>query len=97
MIYAMRTMTALTTTDLYSYFLWATFPRFVNHVRRARGKTTADKLTAVLANIKIVGIHSKRIDAEIKEKILGAEVRDIETFGKNIVISFSSGIFLRTT
>ena len=58
-------------------------------------KRTADKLTAVLAGTKIVGIYSKRIDAKIQEKILGAEVRDIETFGKNIVISFSSGIFLR--
>jgi endonuclease-8 len=58
-------------------------------------KRTADKLTAVLAGTKIVNIYSKRIDAKIKEKILGAEVRDIETFGKNIVISFSSGIFLR--
>lgn len=58
-------------------------------------KRTADRLTEVLAGTKIVGMYSKRIDAKIKEKILGAEVRDIETFGKNIVISFSSGIFLR--
>jgi endonuclease-8 len=58
-------------------------------------KLTADKLTAVLVGAKIVDIYSKRIDAKIKEKILGAEVIDIETFGKNIVISFSSGIFLR--
>ena len=58
-------------------------------------KRTADKLTAVLVGAKIVDIYSKRIDAKIKEKILGAEVIHIETFGKNIVISFSSGIFLR--
>ena len=58
-------------------------------------KQTADKLTAVLVGAKIVDIYSKRIDAKIKEKILGAEVRGIETFGKNIVICFSSGIFLR--
>jgi len=58
-------------------------------------KRTADKLTAVLVGAKIVDIYSRRIDAKIKENILGAEVIDIETFGKNIVISFSSGIFLR--
>jgi endonuclease-8 len=58
-------------------------------------KLTADKLTAVLVGAKIVDIYSKKIDAKIKEKILGAEVTGIETFGKNIVISFSSGIFLR--
>jgi endonuclease VIII len=58
-------------------------------------KRTADKLTAVLVGAKIVDIYSKRIDAKIKEKILGTEVIDIETFGKNIVISFSSGTFLR--
>jgi endonuclease VIII len=58
-------------------------------------KRIADKLTEVLVGAKIVGTYSKRIDAKIKEKILGAKVRDIETFGKNIVISFSSGIFLR--
>ena len=51
-------------------------------------KRTADKLTAVLVSAKIVDIYSKRIDVKIKEKILGAEVIDIETFGKNIVISF---------
>jgi endonuclease VIII len=56
-------------------------------------KRTADKLTAVLVGAKIVDIYSKRIDAKIKEKILGTEVIDIETFGKNIVISFSSGDF----
>jgi endonuclease-8 len=58
-------------------------------------KRIADKLTAVLVGVKIVDIYSKGIDAKIKEKILSAEVMDIETFGKNIVISFSSGIFLR--
>lgn len=58
-------------------------------------KRSADKLTSVLVGRKIVDIHSKRIDAKVKEKILGAQVRDIETFGKNIVISFSSRIFLR--
>lgn len=58
-------------------------------------KRIADKLTEVLVGEKIVDIYSKRIDAKIKAKILGAEVRDIETFGKNIVITFSSGIFLR--
>jgi formamidopyrimidine-DNA glycosylase len=48
-----------------------------------------------LVGAKIVDIYSRRLDAKIKEKILGAEVMDIETFGKNIVISFSSGVFLR--
>ena len=58
-------------------------------------KRTADKLAKALVGAKIVDIYFKRIDAKIKERILGAEILDIETFGKNIVISFSSGIFLR--
>ena len=67
----------------------------LNHVRRARGKTNRDELAKVLVGAKIVDVYFKRIDAKIKERILGAEILDIETFGKNIVISFSSGIFLR--
>ena len=58
-------------------------------------KRTADELAKVLVGAKIVDVYFKRIDAKIKERILGAEILDIETFGKNIVISFSSGIFLR--
>jgi len=37
-------------------------------------KRTADKLTSVLVGRKIVDIHSKRIDAKFKEKILDAQV-----------------------
>jgi endonuclease-8 len=58
-------------------------------------KIIADKLAAVLLGRKIVDVYGKRIDAEIKSNLVGAKINSIETFGKNIVISFSSKIFLR--
>ena len=58
-------------------------------------KIIADKLAAVLLGRKIVDVYGKRIEAKIKSNLVGAIINNIETFGKNIVISFSSKIFLR--
>jgi endonuclease VIII len=58
-------------------------------------KIIADKLAAVLLGRKIVDVYGKRIEAKIKSNVVGANINNIETFGKNIVISFSSKIFLR--
>lgn len=58
-------------------------------------KIIADKLAAVLVSKKVEDIYGKSIESEIKSDIVGNTISEIETFGKNIVISFSSGIFLR--
>ena len=58
-------------------------------------KIIADKLAAVLLGRKIVDVYGKRIEAKIKSNLIGANINNIETFGKNIVISFSSKVFLR--
>jgi endonuclease VIII len=58
-------------------------------------KIIADELSAVLLGREIVGAYGKGIKAEIKSDLVGTKVNNIETFGKNIVISFSSKMFLR--
>jgi endonuclease VIII len=58
-------------------------------------KIIADKLATVLLGRKIDYVYGKRIGAEIKSNLVGAKINNIQTFGKNIVISFSSKIFLR--
>jgi len=59
-------------------------------------KITADKIRKALENgITIKDIISKKIDKETKDKIIGSSVEYIETYGKNIVIKFSTGIYLR--
>ena len=55
----------------------------------------ADKLSTVLLGREIIDAYGKGIEAEVKSDLMGAKVNKIETFGKNIVISFSSRIFLR--
>jgi endonuclease-8 len=55
----------------------------------------ADELSAVLLGREIINVYGKGIKAEIKPDLVGAKISNIETFGKNIVISFSSKIFLR--
>ena len=55
----------------------------------------ADELSAVLLGREIIDAYGKGIKAEIKSVLVGAKINNIETFGKNIVISFSSKIFLR--
>jgi len=46
-------------------------------------------------NITIQNIFCNRIDEEIKNKIIGSSMEYVKTFGKNIVIKFSTGIYLR--
>jgi endonuclease VIII len=58
-------------------------------------KIIADKLATVLLGRKIDYVYGKRIGAKIKSNLVGAKINNIQTFGKNIVISFSSKIFLR--
>lgn len=59
-------------------------------------KITADKLYNVLSDKKTIqDILCKKIDDEIKRKIIGSSMEYIKTFGKNIIIKFSSGVYLR--
>jgi endonuclease VIII len=55
----------------------------------------ADELASVLLGKKLVNVYGKRIDSETKSNLVGAEIKNIDTFGKNIVFSFSSKIYMR--
>ena len=58
-------------------------------------KIIADKILASLYGKKIEDIIFKNMNIDIKNRIIGSELKEIKTFGKNIVIKFSSGIYLR--
>lgn len=60
-------------------------------------RIVADKIAAVLLSndIKIENILHNKLGDEIKSKIIGSSVEYVKTFGKNIVIKFSSNIYLR--
>jgi formamidopyrimidine-DNA glycosylase len=60
-------------------------------------RIAADKIAAVLLSndIKIENILHNKLGDEIKSKIVGSSVEYVRTFGKNIVIKFSSNVYLR--
>ena len=59
-------------------------------------KITADIIRAALGNNKTIqNILCNKIDEEIKNKIIGSSMEYVKTFGKNIVIKFSTDIYLR--
>jgi formamidopyrimidine-DNA glycosylase len=58
-------------------------------------KIVADKILSSMLGKKIEDIVFKNLNSDIKNKIIGARLKEIRTFGKNIVIKFSSGIYLR--
>jgi len=58
-------------------------------------KIIADKILASLYGKKIEDIIFKNMNIDIKNRIIGSELKEINTFGKNMVIKFSSGIYLR--
>ena len=60
-------------------------------------RIVADKIAAVLLSndIKIENILHNKLGDEIKSKIVGSSVEYVRTFGKNIVIKFSSNVYLR--
>lgn len=53
-------------------------------------KIIADKFDSLLVGKKVEDIYGKNIETKIKSDIVGSKISGIETFGKNIVISFSS-------
>ena len=59
-------------------------------------RIAADKIYAALSNgITIENIIYNKINDEIKNKIIGSSVEYVKTFGKNIVIKFSTTVYLR--
>ena len=59
-------------------------------------RIAADKIYAALSDgITIENIIYNKISDEIKNKIIGSSVECVKTFGKNIVIKFSTTVYLR--
>jgi endonuclease VIII len=58
-------------------------------------KRTADKIAEAILGKSIVDLQGKAIDHRLREKIVGSKVLSVDTYGKNIIIHFSGGIFLR--
>src|SRR5215210_2509579 len=59
-------------------------------------KIIADRIRNALGNnTAIHNIVCNKIDKEIKNKIIGSSMEYVKTFGKNIVIKFLSGVYLR--
>jgi formamidopyrimidine-DNA glycosylase len=55
-------------------------------------KRTADKISEAILRKTIDIVYCI---SSINNECIGSEVKQIETFGKNIVIVFSNGIYLR--
>ena len=59
-------------------------------------KRTADKLSSLLVGEIIDKIIFRKAEfEEVIESLVGTSVEQIHTHGKNIIIQFSNGIFLR--
>ncbi|MBA3749362.1 MAG: hypothetical protein H0X03_00410 [Nitrosopumilus sp.] len=61
-------------------------------------KRTADRISEALFDKTIVNIDyrnkSKPLD-KVKEQLVNSKLVSIDTYGKNIIMKFSSGIYLR--
>jgi endonuclease-8 len=58
-------------------------------------KITADKIWNALSGKRIVNILHNKIDSSIEDRIIGSSTEYVKTFGKNIILKFSSGVYLR--
>src|ERR671918_140250 len=58
-------------------------------------KRTADKVSDAVLGKTIVDICCKTLKDNIKQNIIGSKVKSVYTSGKNIIISFTSGVYLR--
>src|SRR5690349_21637345 len=58
-------------------------------------KIVADKILQAALSESILDIKSNKLDQQMKRKILHSKIKSVKTYGKNIVIQFSSGIYLR--
>ncbi len=56
-------------------------------------KITADKIHNALSDKRtILDILHNKIDKETKSRTIGSSMEYVKTFGKNIVMKFSSGV-----
>jgi endonuclease-8 len=58
-------------------------------------KNNADKIAGAILGQPIVDVRGKTIKQNLREKIIGSKVLSVDTYGKNIIIRFSGGVFLR--
>jgi formamidopyrimidine-DNA glycosylase len=58
-------------------------------------KHTANKIAGAILGQPIVDVRGKTIKQNLREKIIGSKVLSVDTYGKNIIIRFSGGVFLR--
>jgi endonuclease VIII len=56
-------------------------------------KRTADRIAEAILGKPIIDIWCKTIKDDIKEKIIGSKALSVDTYGKNILISFSSNVY----
>ena len=59
-------------------------------VRRA-----ADKIAEAVLGRSIIDLQCKFMKNDMREKIIGSKVLSVDTYGKNIILHFSSNIYLR--
>jgi endonuclease VIII len=58
-------------------------------------RCTADKIAEAVLGRSIVDLQCKFMKNDMREKIIGSKVLSVNTYGKNIIIHFSSNIYLR--
>ncbi len=58
-------------------------------------RIVADKISKSLIGRIIMDITISNLDDKLKSRVIGSTVDYIKTYGKNIVIKFSSGVYLR--
>lgn len=59
-------------------------------------KIVADKIQQALGKKSIEGIIINNLEENIKDKIIGSSLDYANTYGKNLILRFSSGIYLRS-
>lgn len=58
-------------------------------------KRTADRLSEAMLGKTIVNIQGTSIQEAIKNKVIGSKVKSVDTYGKNIILNFTRGLYLR--
>ncbi len=58
-------------------------------------RRTADKIAEAALGKSIVDLQCKSIKSDLKEKVIGSTLLSVDTYGKNIILHFSSNIYLR--
>ena len=59
-------------------------------------KITAEKICNAICGKAIDNVYCKsNANSEFAQKVIGSNIKAIETYGKNIVFVFSNGMYLR--